>query len=199
MFDFNFPGQREGEDVLAVIYKHPIVYTRIIAGFFILIILPITVFCKIWFYFYPLASFYEKGVIVGIFASLVFLYGLLFACIAWINEEFDLFILTTERLMDITQVNFFKRTIASTPLEQIQDTTGVVSGILATIFHYGNLTVQTAAGNASEFFIDKIPDPEGAARNILDWADKKRLKTKKGLKFTRRDAMGHTEASPDDE
>ena len=73
MFDFNFPGQREGEDVLAVIYKHPIVYTRIIAGFFILIILPITVFCKIWFYFYPLASFYEKGVIVGIFASLVFL------------------------------------------------------------------------------------------------------------------------------
>ena len=111
---------------------------------------------------------------VGIFASLYFLYTLLLACIKWINEEFDVFIITTDRLVDVTQISFLRRSVTTTPLEQIQDTTGHVHGFLPTILHYGDLKVQTAAGDASDFFIDRIPDPEGAARKILDWAQKKR-------------------------
>jgi uncharacterized membrane protein YdbT with pleckstrin-like domain len=171
---FHFPGQREGEEVLAVIHKHPVVYVKIIAVFILIFILPILLFLYFWFAAYSLQEFYQRGVIVGIFVCLLVLYGLLFTCIRWIDEEFDVFIITTDRLIDVTQITFLKRSVTSTPLEQIQDVTGSISGFLPTILHYGDLTVQTAAGEASDFFIDRISDPEGVARRILDWAHKKR-------------------------
>ena len=169
-----FPGQREGEKVLDVIHKHPIVYAKIVLIFLVVVVLPIILFLYFWFSVYPLEDFYQSGIIVGIFLSLFALYGLLFTCIRWIDEEFDVFVITTDRLIDITQISFLKRSVTSTPLEQIQDTTGVISGFLPTIFRYGNLTVQTAAGDASDFFIDCIPDPNGVARRILDWAHQRR-------------------------
>lgn len=171
---FTFPGQREGEKVLAIINKHPIVYVKIVLAFTVIILLPLLLFLFFWFKAYPLSQYYDRGVIAGIFVCLFILYGLLFTCIRWIDEEFDIFILTTDRLIDVTQISFLKRSVASTPLEQIQDTTGLISGFLPTILRYGDLTVQTAAGSASDFFIDRIPDPENVARKILDWADKKR-------------------------
>ncbi len=171
---FRFPGQREGEEVLTFIYKHPIVYVKIVIAFVVVVIFPILLLLYFWFLAYPLEEFFYRGVVVGLISSMVVLYGLLFTCIRWIDEEFDIFILTTDRLIDVTQITFLKRSVTSTPLEQIQDTTGVVSGFLPTILHYGDLTVQTAAGDASDFFIDHIPDPEGVGRKILDWAHKKR-------------------------
>ena len=119
-------------------------------------------------------QFRETNIIIGIVAGVLLLYGLLFTCIRWIDEEFDVFIVTTDRLIDVTQVTFLRRSVTATPLEQIQDTTGSVSGFLPTILHYGDLVVQTAAGNASDFSIDRIADPEGVSRKILDWAHRKR-------------------------
>ena len=171
---FHFPGQREGEEVLSVIHKHPVVYIKIIAAFILIFILPISLFLYFWFAAYSLQDFHQRGIIVGIFVCLLVLYGMLFTCIRWIDEEFDVFIITTDRLIDVTQITFLKRSVTSTPLEQIQDVTGSISGFLPTILRYGDLTVQTAAGEASDFFIDRISDPEEAAHKILDWAHKKR-------------------------
>lgn len=171
---FTFPGQREDEEVLCLIHKHPIVYVKIMAAFVLVAILPVALFLAFWLRAYPIVQYADRAMIVGIFACLYLLFALLFVCIRWINEEFDVFIVTTDRLIDITQISFLKRDVATTPLEQIQDTTGQVHGILPTILQYGNLHVQTAAGTASEFYIDRIPDPEGWARKILDWAQQKR-------------------------
>lgn len=171
---FHFPGQREGEEVLAVIHKHTIVYVKIMLAFVLVIVLPAAFFSLFWFKVYPAEQFFERSLVVGIFMSIYILYGLLFTCIRWLNEEFDVFIITTDRLIDVTQISFLKRSVTSTPLEQIQDITGTVSGFLPTILHYGDLTVQTAAGSASDFHIDRIADPDGVARKILDWAHKKK-------------------------
>lgn len=171
---FDFPGKRDGEEVLEVVKKHTIVFIKIIMAFFLIVLLPLIVFLLFWFTAYPLSNYYDRGIVVGIFSCIFILYGLLFTCIRWLNEEFDVFIITTDRLIDVTQISFLKRSVASTPLEQIQDTTGLVSGFIPTILKYGDLTVQTAAGNASELFIDRIPDPESISRKILDWAHQKR-------------------------
>lgn len=157
-----------------MIHKHAVVYVKIVLAFILVVILPATFFSLFWFKVYPVEQYFESSLVVGIFMSLYILYGLLFTCIRWINEEFDVFIITTDRLIDVTQISFLKRSVTSTPLEQIQDTTGMVNGFLPTILHYGDLSVQTAAGAASDFHIDRIADPEGVARKILDWAHKKK-------------------------
>ncbi len=163
-----FPGQRPNEKILMVIRKHIIVYIRIIMSFLMVVAIPLIIFYSIWFRYYPTEQNPSLNAAIGLFACAYILLGLLLACIAWINEEFDLFILTDERLIDITQVTFLKRTVASTPLNQIQDATSDVTGIFQTILNYGNLEIQTAAGDASAFQIDRVPDPAFLAREILN-------------------------------
>lgn len=167
---FDFPGIRKDENVLTVIRKHPIVYTKIIAVFILTVLLPLSIFLFVWFSYYPFSENHTSGIVIGLFACTYLLYGLLFTSIAWLNEEFDLFVITNQRLIDIVQVSFLERRVATTPLEQIQDATINVKGILKTILNYGDLTIQTASGDASEFYIDHVHNPTLIARKILDWS-----------------------------
>ncbi len=171
---FTFPGQRPNEKVLMIIRKHPIVYVRIVMAFVITAFMPLVIFLLVWFSYYPISEHPRVSAIIGIFSSAYVLIGLIITLIAWLNEEFDLFILTNERLIDITQVSFLKRTVASTPLKQIQDTTSSIDGVLPTLLNYGNIEVQTAAGDASKFEIDRVPDPAFVARKILNYARESR-------------------------
>jgi hypothetical protein len=166
---FTFPGQRPDEKILMVIRKHVIVYIRILAAFLMTVIAPLLIFLSIWFKYYPFAVNSNLSIAIGLGTCAYILFGLLLACIAWINEQFDLFILTNQRLIDITQVTILQRTVSSTPLKHIQDATSDVSGVFPTILNYGNIEIQTAAGDASVFQIDRIPDPAFTARTLLNY------------------------------
>ena len=170
----NFPGKQDNETVLLVIRKHVIVYVRIILIFMVGSVIPILIFLGIWSNAFPLGSGGTTGIIGYLGACIYALYSLAILLISWLNEEFDLFILTDFRLIDITQVSFLKRTVATTPLNQIQDTTSDINGMLGTILNYGTIDVQTAAGEASSFTIDHVPDPSLVARTILNFAQESR-------------------------
>ena len=174
--EFNFPDKHPDEEILTIVRKHSVVYVKLVVGFLLLVILPVSLLLPFWFSSHP---FYENKIFnlgIILFASLYVLYGILYICIKWINEEFDIFIVTNERLIDITQISFFRRTEASTPLEHIQDITSDISGFVPTLFNYGDLDIKTAAGSASDFFIDRIADPAGVARDIMSWVKERRGK-----------------------
>lgn len=173
---FSFPGQQGNEKVLFLVHKAFVIFLRIIALFFIIIILPLILFSLVFFSVYNFSDYYVMDNIVIFFCIWYFLYGFSFFIVKIINDEFDVFILTDERIVDVTQVNFLKRTMTSTPLEQIQDTTGSINGFLPTLFSYGDLVVQTASGNASDFSIKDIPNPNLVAQRILNLAQDKRKK-----------------------
>lgn len=174
---FTFPGQREDETVLLVIRKHPIVHFKIVLVFFLTILLPLGLFLWFWFRQYPFQEFQSRGLVMGVFVSLYLLFGLLFSCLSWIDEEFDIFILTNERLIDITQVALFQRSETSTPLEKIQDATSRVNGFLRTLLDYGDIEIQTASGNAIRIFIDQVFRPAEIARKIMEAAHDAQART----------------------
>jgi hypothetical protein len=168
-----FPGQRENEKILMVIRKHPIVYIRIIVVSVIFVGLPL-----MFLYLFAIREhlFADNNIInalVILFACLYALYGMLFTCMALMDEQFDLFIVTNDRLIDITQVTILKSTVSSTPLKHIQDTTSSLSGLFQTFINYGDIEVQTA-GNSPVFHIDRVPDPSMVARKILNYARESR-------------------------
>ena len=164
----DFPGRQADEKILMVIQKHPIVYIRSFLIFLVAAMLPLTIFLMIWSNRFPLSEGGTAGIIGYLGSSLYFLYSLALLLISWLDDEFDLFILTNHRLIDITQVSFLKRTVATTPLDQIQDASSDIHGVLATLLNFGSIDVQTAAGLASNFSIANVPDPAMVARTILN-------------------------------
>ena len=164
----DFPGKREDEDVIMVIRKHPIVYVRLLFIFLVTSIIPVTIFIIFWSNQFPFSTTSYTGALGYLGVCFFILYSLAIFLVAWLNEEFDIFILTNQRLVDITQVNFFKRTVSETQLRNIEDTKTDIHGIFPTLLNYGNVDVQTAAGDPTEFFIDNVHNPVEVGQKILN-------------------------------
>jgi hypothetical protein len=78
----------------------------------------------------------------------------------------DVWIITTQRIIDVHQLGFFRRTVTSFLLSRVQDVTTSVEGFLPTLFHYGTLRVETAGDASENFSMDGIPHPE-ELRNLI--------------------------------
>ncbi len=101
---------------------------------------------------------------------LVDLFLLLGILIHFINDELDLFVVTDQRIVDITQVQFLHREVSEANLNQIQDVRGSMKGILGTIFNVGTIHIQTAA-RTDNFMIDYVHNPVAKARHVLDYSN----------------------------
>jgi len=168
----DFPGRKPDEHVIMIIRKHPIVFVSRVFVFLMITVLPLILFFYFWSKGYPIDSGTLMGVSGYLIALMYLLISLMTLLISWLDEEFDLFILTDHRLIDITQIGFLKREVAATPLSQIQDSTGDIQGLFGTILNYGEIKVRTAAGKGTNFSLDRVPDPDILARKILNYAHK---------------------------
>lgn len=79
----------------------------------------------------------------------------------------DVWIITTQRIIDVHQLGFFRRTVTSFLLSRVQDVTTSVHGFLPTVFHFGTLRVETAGDASENFAMDGIPRPEDLRNLIL--------------------------------
>ncbi len=75
-------------------------------------------------------------------------------------------IITNIRIVDIKQYGFFNRSVSSFLLIRVQDITTDVSGLLATLFRFGKLSVETA-GNDEQFEMSGIVHPEFIRDTIM--------------------------------
>ncbi|TSC81821.1 MAG: hypothetical protein G01um101420_825 [Parcubacteria group bacterium Gr01-1014_20] len=78
----------------------------------------------------------------------------------------DILIVTNQRIIDVEQKGMFARDIATAPLGSIQDVKIEILGIVATMFNFGNLHLQTAGGD-KEIIIRGIKNPEHVKKLIM--------------------------------
>ncbi len=97
-------------------------------------------------------QYYLVGVLFWYLAS--FGYGLL----NFIRWYYNIYIVTTERVIDIDFVQLLYKKLSEARLTKIEDVTYTSSGFLATFFNYGNVTIQTA-GETEQFEFTAIPNP----------------------------------------
>ena len=62
-----------------------------------------------------------------------------------IFRNFDTFIITSHRIIDIDQNSIFRRRVAEVRLEEIQDVTYETTGFISTSLDYGTVRAQTAS------------------------------------------------------
>ena len=152
--DMQFAGQYEDEDVLLVFRKHPVVMRR---GF---------IWIGVGVVIGALIGMYTSRdvVTVGEFVSSFFgpvVIGLLFGLVAffyyWIGWHYSVTVVTTERLVNITQKGIFKqRTVNDINLPRILSVNYEIHGFFETVLGFGTIIVQTLVG---DLVIKQVPKP----------------------------------------
>ncbi len=131
-----FDGQREGEEVKFIFRRHFLTAKK---GFFFMIAMIVVGFLPmfIWKDNINMFWFFVGMVIIGAV-------GFLYSYMLW---YFSLYIVTDQRIRQISQKGFFKKTVVDLGLDRIQSISYGVPGIIAGIFGYGTILIQTGVGD----------------------------------------------------
>jgi len=107
------------------------------------------------------------GPILILGVSLYFLFMWIFLFVNVTDYWLDYWIVTSERIIGMEQKSLLARFNTEQKLYRIQDVRADINGLFGTIFHYGNVTIQTA-GTAQNMVFEKVPDPDILSRHILE-------------------------------
>ena len=136
MSDKHFQDQMEGEEVQFVFRKHPIVMRKgLIVGAVCLMLGTIPALVK------PEYSYFFKGLGAGL------LVGLILFSPFWIGWYYSVFIVTSQRMIQITQKGLFHRSVVDLSLGQIQMVNYEIAGIQETLLGFGTIIIQTYMGD----------------------------------------------------
>lgn len=157
--------QKDYEKLVFLLRRHWIILAGHCLMFLLELVLPITVVVALS----PVLSGFLVHAIIGpallLLASTYLLAITLLFFHNFVDYYLDVWIVTNERLINVEQRGFFSRTIAELRYYRVQDVASEVHGMLPTLFHYGNVTVQTA-GTQPRFTMKQVPNAHDVARRI---------------------------------
>jgi uncharacterized membrane protein YdbT with pleckstrin-like domain len=86
-------------------------------------------------------------------------------------------ILTNQRVLMVRQIGLWSRSVAEAPLERVQDVRIAASGVRATLFRYGTLTLELVGG-ATPLQLPGVPKPESVQELIGRLQEEQKLAAK---------------------
>lgn len=140
---------KENESIVKIVRQYPLAHIFSILATLILISGP-------FFFLFLLFSWGLIGIVIFLF---ILLLGIIYGIREFILWYFNAFIITNQRVIDIDQRGLFDRIVSEAPYSQIQDISYRIKGIFKTIFHYGNIQIQTA-GTTVKLELQNIYQPE---------------------------------------
>lgn len=163
----HLPNPIPDEHVVHFLRRHIITIIPLILGYAFLISAP---FALVWYINTYQPTLLQHAVIsplIVLGSSVFFLFAWLFLFQAFMDYYLDVWIVTNRRVLSIEQNGLFSRTISELRLYRVQDVTSTITGLLHTIFGYGNVEVQTA-GEKEHFIFEDIPHAQLVAKAILE-------------------------------
>lgn len=166
-FHFPVPGSVDEGKIVLFVRRH---WASFLGQFFLsffMLVLPIIIIVIIYF---SDAKVYEgiarNFIVIGL--STYYLISVTVAFIAWISFYYDLYIVTTDSIVDVVQQGFFGRKISQLSLLRVQDVTSNISGFIPTFFAFGDVLVETAGEQSQNFLLKAVPNPQEMAAKIME-------------------------------
>ena len=131
-----FDGQREGEEVQFVFRRHFLTAKSGVI-FLILMIMIGVGLTLLWPNNMMIFETFLALILMGIL-------GFLYSYMLW---YFSIYIVTNQRIRQISQRGLFKKSVVDLGLDKIQSISYGVSGIRAGLMGYGTIVIQTAVGD----------------------------------------------------
>jgi uncharacterized membrane protein YdbT with pleckstrin-like domain len=86
---------------------------------------------------------------------------------AFTSYFLNVWIITSQRVVEIRQAGFFSRKVSSFLLVRVQDVTTNIDGFFADMLGYGCVQVETAGTASHKFSMDGVRDPVGMRDLIM--------------------------------
>jgi uncharacterized membrane protein YdbT with pleckstrin-like domain len=150
----DFDGQRDDEQLLFVFRRHPIAMRKA----YYLLMIPLVIGCippLIWQT--NLMLFWLPVIGLGI--------GLFLFAYHFIMWYFTIYIVTDQRLRQITQHGFFGKDVVELRLSKIQNISYNVPGFTGEILGFGTIVIQTIVG---DLVIHKVAHPDETYNKLQD-------------------------------
>ncbi|MCR4324724.1 MAG: PH domain-containing protein [Candidatus Curtissbacteria bacterium] len=162
----SFEGRERGEKIVLMLRAHIVTLVPQIIFVIFLLILPIIIG--------PILSTIGVDIFGSLNVGQRFLLGVLwyffvfgYAFYKFIFWYFNIYMLTSERIIDFDFKGVLHRETSYANLTQIEDVSPKSIGFFSAFFHFGNVFVQTA-GEKPEFEFHHVPRPNDVAKEILE-------------------------------
>lgn len=169
-----FASQQENEKIYLIIREHPIIPTLKLGFVFILVGFGVVAH---WLIPTLIPNTFSETALAGLSLFFyIFYFGLLLGgLLVVVFHYLSLQIITEMRMVDVEQVGLFGREVTEIQIENVEEVTSKAAGILATVFNFGNVTVQTSGAEIG-FIFENVSHPETVKKLILDlYEQRKRM------------------------
>ena len=160
-----------GEKIIFVARKHW--FVLFLSGFSLALcaILPFLFFAVVDFSSISLNIEMKDGSSPAAFGFFLYTIWLLFLWIGffihWTDFYLDAWYITNQRIIAVDQKGFFNREVSSIHLDRVQDVTTETVGLIPTLLNFGDLKVQTAGQDSSNFILTAARAPRQAKDIIV--------------------------------
>lgn len=96
-----------------------------------------------------------------------YLVSIAYAFEAFLDWFFSVYIITDERVFDVDFVNLIYREITEANIDQIQEVTTKMGGVVRTLFNYGDVFIPTAS-EVPNLEFEAVPHPDQVAKILRE-------------------------------
>lgn len=175
----HIPNKRNNEKIVLFLRRHWFAVLSLVVSFTLLTVIPLGLAMYFW---EPLSAWLAEpflGVLLSVFMSMYFLSVWLVTATGFTDYYLDTWICTNERIINIEQQGLFQRVASELDLSSVQDVTAEISGVLETLFQYGDVEIQTA-GEKEHFEFRHVPHPERVKEVIMQLVQEDKQKMSMG-------------------
>jgi len=165
--------KKPGEKIVFQMRSHWLLFAAELLLLVVLAVLPIglyVVFQGVW----PslLIGTMSKPIMV-LTTSAYYLMLWLFFITKFIDYYLDVYLVTSDRVLDVSQKGMFSRTVSELDLARVQDVTSEIKGVLRSLLNFGNVYIQTAA-EKERFIFEDVKRPDEIRKRLLDLVEEDR-------------------------
>lgn len=160
----NFSAAATDEKIVLLLRRHPVTNVKWILVSLVMFIIPLVLTPF-------LANLDVPGNFILLGTFFWYLITIAFTFEKFLSWFFNVNIITEDRVFDVDFVNLVYTEITDADIDNIEDVTVRVGGVIRTLFDYGDVLIQTAA-ETPEIEFEAVPRPDEVARVLRELGKK---------------------------
>lgn len=160
-----FPGQKENEEILKILKKHPMFLLLKLSKALIILLVLI------------LILYFSSSPIILIPVFIAFIADLSYGFYQWLNWYQEKYLITSLRIINFSHQGVFHKEVGEVYLYNLADATYEIKGALATMFRFGTVKILSATGFTLE--LQNVPSPQKIQNQIIQLKEAVEKESKK--------------------